>query len=124
VIERLGSTTRPTGTDTITMQHFLAQARQLCTRVKGWFGRRVPATRVNGLLSHREAAELLGISPETLRRMAVRGVLPHFKVGSFRRYYSPAELASFILSKKPQKRNTKWIRWIKILKQMTGCRKE
>ena len=38
------------------------------------------------LLSHEEAAQLLGIHPETLRRMAVRGEVPALKVGRFWKY--------------------------------------
>jgi excisionase family DNA binding protein len=35
------------------------------------------------LLGQKEAADLLGIHPETLRRMAVRGDIPALKVGRF-----------------------------------------
>jgi excisionase family DNA binding protein len=35
------------------------------------------------LLSHKEAAELLDINRETLRRMAVRGEVPAHKIGRF-----------------------------------------
>jgi excisionase family DNA binding protein len=42
------------------------------------------------LLSQDEAAELLGIHPETLRRMAVRGEIPALKVGRFWKYRGSA----------------------------------
>ena len=42
------------------------------------------------LLSQEEAAELLGIHPETLRRMAVRGYVPALKVGRFWKYRGSA----------------------------------
>jgi excisionase family DNA binding protein len=38
------------------------------------------------LLSHKEAAALLAINRETLRRMAVRGEVPALKVGRFWKY--------------------------------------
>lgn len=42
------------------------------------------------LLKQEEAAELLGIHPETLRRMAVRGEIPALKVGRFWKYRGSA----------------------------------
>jgi excisionase family DNA binding protein len=42
------------------------------------------------LLSQEEAAELLGIHSETLRRMAVRGEVPALKVGRFWKYRGSA----------------------------------
>lgn len=42
------------------------------------------------LRSHEEVAELLGIHPETLRRMAVRGEVPALKVGRFWKYRASA----------------------------------
>jgi excisionase family DNA binding protein len=50
------------------------------------------------LLSHKEAAELLGINRETLRRMAVRGEVPALKVGRFWKYRASA-LDSWVSSR-------------------------
>lgn len=50
------------------------------------------------LLSQEEAAQLLGIHPETLRRMARRGEVPALKVGRFWKYRSSA-LDSWVSSK-------------------------
>jgi excisionase family DNA binding protein len=50
------------------------------------------------LLSQEEAAELLGIHSETLRRMAVRGEVPALKVGRFWKYRGSA-LDSWVSSR-------------------------
>jgi excisionase family DNA binding protein len=50
------------------------------------------------LLSQRDAAELLGIHPETLRRMAVLGEIPALKVGRFWKYRASA-LDSWVSSR-------------------------
>lgn len=50
------------------------------------------------LLSLEEAAELLGIHPETLRRMAVRGEVPALKVGRFWKFRASA-LDEWVLSR-------------------------
>lgn len=42
------------------------------------------------LLNQEQAAELLGIHPETLRRMAVRGEIPALKVGRYWKYRASA----------------------------------
>jgi excisionase family DNA binding protein len=42
------------------------------------------------LLSHEDAAELLDIHPETLRRMAVRDEIPALRVGRFWKYRASA----------------------------------
>jgi excisionase family DNA binding protein len=42
------------------------------------------------LLGQKEAAELLGIHPEMLRRMAVRGEIPALKVGRYWKYRASA----------------------------------
>jgi excisionase family DNA binding protein len=42
------------------------------------------------LLSQGEAADLLGIHPETLRRMSIRGEIPALKVGRFWKYRGSA----------------------------------
>ena len=42
------------------------------------------------LLNQEEAAELLGIHPETLRRMAVRGEIPALRVGRFWKFRGSA----------------------------------
>jgi excisionase family DNA binding protein len=65
------------------------------------------------LLTQRQAAELLGIPPEALRRMATRGAVPSFKVGS-RRIYRRSDLDSWISS---EKRPRRWTRWVEALKR-------
>ena len=50
------------------------------------------------LLSQQDAAELLGIHPETLRRMAVRGEIPALKVGRFWKF-RVSGLEAFVSSK-------------------------
>jgi excisionase family DNA binding protein len=50
------------------------------------------------LLSQNEAAKLLDIHPETLRRMAVRGEVPALKVGRFWKYRASA-LDSWVSSR-------------------------
>ena len=55
-------------------------------------------TQFEKLLSEEEAAELLGIHPETLRRMAVRGEVPALKVGRFWKYRASA-LDSWVSSR-------------------------
>jgi excisionase family DNA binding protein len=50
------------------------------------------------LLSQREAASLLGIHPETIRRMAVRGEVPALKVGRFWKFRA-SELDAWVSSK-------------------------
>jgi excisionase family DNA binding protein len=42
------------------------------------------------LLGQKEAAELLGIHPEMLRRIAVRGEIPPLKVGRYWKYRASA----------------------------------
>lgn len=42
------------------------------------------------LLGQEQAAELLGIHPEMLRRMAVRGEIPALKVGRYWKYRASA----------------------------------
>jgi excisionase family DNA binding protein len=42
------------------------------------------------LLSQKDAAELFGVHPETLRRMAVRGEIPALKVGRFWKFRGSA----------------------------------
>ena len=65
------------------------------------------------LLWHNEVAKRLGVPNEVLRRMAMRGDLPSFKVGS-RRIYRRSDLDSWISS---EKRPTKWwTRWAERLK--------
>jgi excisionase family DNA binding protein len=50
------------------------------------------------LLSHKEAAALLDINRETLRRMAVRGEIPAYKVGRFWKYRR-SELDAWVKSR-------------------------
>lgn len=47
------------------------------------------------LLSQREAAELLGISPRTLARRSADGTIPSFLIGR-RRVYSRVRLAEWV----------------------------
>jgi excisionase family DNA binding protein len=66
------------------------------------------------LLSHNEVAKRLGVPNEVLRRMAMRGDVPSFKVGS-RRIYRLSDLDSWISS---EKRPTKWwTQWIERLRR-------
>ncbi len=44
------------------------------------------ANSIEKLLSSKEAAEVLGIHPKVLERMAKRGEVPALKVGKFWRY--------------------------------------
>jgi excisionase family DNA binding protein len=50
------------------------------------------------LLSQQEAADLLGIHPETLRRMSIRGEIPALRVGRFWKYRA-STLESWVSSR-------------------------
>lgn len=56
---------------------------------------------MNRLLNNQEAAELLGISPFSLRGKVLRREVPFIKIGR-RTLFDPADLAAFIEAAKVQ----------------------
>lgn len=58
---------------------------------------------MNRLLNNQEAAELLGISPFSLRGKVLRKEVPHVKIGR-RTLFDPADLRAFIEAAKVQPR--------------------
>jgi excisionase family DNA binding protein len=58
---------------------------------------------MNRLLNNQEAAELLGISPFSLRGKVLRREVPFVKIGR-RTLFDPADLAKFIEASKVQPR--------------------
>jgi excisionase family DNA binding protein len=58
---------------------------------------------MNNLINNEQAAELLGISPFSLRGKVLRREVPFIKIGR-RTLFDPADLRSFIEARKVQPR--------------------
>lgn len=56
---------------------------------------------LTGLLCVEEVAEILGKSPDTIYRMALKRQIPSFMVGGSR-CFDPSELAMWLIKKDPQ----------------------
>jgi excisionase family DNA binding protein len=59
---------------------------------------------IEPLLNNQQAAELLNVSPHSLRGYVSRGMIPHVKIGR-RTLFDPAELRAYIESRKVPARN-------------------